>query len=261
MASLPVGWIKEKNYSVLALEQAFQSGEYQLSLDSDMKLTLTSDHSANHKENYNSSVKTFFKTSFGVVALTNAESLFEMIADFVYSKEYPLPIEKWYRVCMLNVPDDFSNFWGEMVPCDSQEIQEVFSISMNVLQKSSGVSSTIFASSETCRDIVSSKLLNYIEKKDKFMDSGQSGYQMDLNLFQVTLSKSDVKSLGKSDILLAENFLIDEDGFGSINLLDKDIKVKLIKEDDKFFLEIIDINEHSVGHHLDVRYAGDFGKL
>lgn len=261
MTSLPVSWIKEKDYSVLALEQAFQSGEYQLSLDSDIELTLTSDDSVNHKEIYNSTVKTFFKTSFGVIALTNAEPLFEMITDFVYSQEYPLPIEKWYRVCMLNAPDNFSKLWGEMIPCDKQDIQEVFSINMNIVQKNSGVSSTIFASSETCRDILSSKLLNYVEKQDKFMDSGQGGYQMDLNLFQVTLSKENVESLGESDILLAENFLIDEEGFGSINLLDKDISIKLIKEDDKFYLEIIDINEHSVGHHLGVRYAGDFGKL
>lgn len=254
---LPATWITPIKTNEHALRKKLANGTFTIDVtESDqLKLSTTANVLIEKASMYH------FQTGLGSICILNPIPLFERLSGLAFDDTFPLGLDKWFCICLLQCPQSFIEPWGYITyqEASSTLMNEFTDNSMPVqlecMSCLSGVSVTVFAQVETWEKLFACPILDYWPQAQ---NASPQLFKVNINLFQTRLSFRDFQQLQINDVLLAEHLFISFSGEGQLLLFDKQLKIQLLSETSPYSLQIQEITEIAIpepsSHTL--HYAG-----
>ena len=254
---LPATWITPIKTNEHALRKKLANGTFTIDVteSEQLKLSTTANALIEKASMYH------FQTGLGSICILNPIPLFERLSGLAFDDTFPLGLDKWFCICLLQCPQSFIEPWGYMNYQEApSSLKDEFAdtsmpVQLECISYLSGVSVTVFAQVETWEKLFACPILDYWPQAK---NTSPQVFKVNINLFQTRLSFRDFQQLQVNDVLLAEHLFISFSGEGQLLLFDKQLKIQLLSETSPYSLQIQEITEITIpepsSHTL--HYAG-----
>ena len=235
---IPAGWVKSLNHDKIKLEKRLSCTRFQLPVADDARLIFSAHIGDSAYDIADDAGAQAFKTGIGLFYVSDATRFFEVLSGVAYSSNFPLDLDTWFQMCVLNLPAPLLSVLEYLIPQHGVQSESMIPLSVDVLNAGCA-SNFVWHANPSFFDVLFSRAEFQPERVALF--SKQKRLRMELIAATASLATREYESLESGDILIPDKWLLNFDAGFPLTIAEQEIEARLVGGLGNLQLELLDV--------------------
>lgn len=231
----PEQWVRPVDPVALKLKQKLQRGYFRFSLEQGQEIQISADTGSSSNLSEPGDQTVFFETQYGIVGFEPLTSLLECLTSLPFSENPDIDFDKWCRICIQYLPEDFVSFWGYLIPAPAISVADMSPVKLLLVENESGISVRLWALQRSWRDLFNANTVDYIARPA--VEESVS-LTAQLQLGRCFLSHQELDSLNSGDFIIPDQMYLFDEQATELIIFNRHIHVTLHTDDGQLSLQV-----------------------